>query len=47
MTASLGRAEDQVREVVDLQVTALGGHPPRASRFLREVERSFPEPRRR
>jgi len=45
MTAPLGRAEDPVREVVDLHVTVLGGHVPRASRFLREVERAFPQPR--
>jgi DNA repair protein RecO (recombination protein O) len=46
MTATLGGAEDQIRELVDLHVTALGGHAPRASRFLREVERAFPQPRR-
>jgi DNA repair protein RecO (recombination protein O) len=42
-TVTLGRAEDQVRDVVDLHVASLAGQPPRASRFLREVERSFPE----
>lgn len=43
MTMSLGRAEDELREVVDLHVTVLAGQPPRAARFLREVERCFPE----
>jgi DNA repair protein RecO (recombination protein O) len=46
MTAPLGRAEDQIREVVDRHVTSLGGHAPRATRFLREVERAFPHPGR-
>jgi len=43
MTVALGRAEDQVQEVVELHVASLAGQPPRSSRFLREVERSFPE----
>jgi DNA repair protein RecO (recombination protein O) len=43
MTATLGHAEDQIQEVVELHVASLSGQPPRASRFLREVERSFPE----
>jgi DNA repair protein RecO (recombination protein O) len=43
MTVALGRAEDQVQEVVELHVASLAGQPPRASRFLREVERSLPE----
>jgi DNA repair protein RecO (recombination protein O) len=47
MTVPLGGAEDEVREVVDLHVTSLGGYAPRASRFLREVERAFPVPPRR
>ena len=42
MTVPLGRAEDQVREIVDLHVARLAGQPVRSSRFLREIERCWP-----
>lgn len=42
MELALGSAETHVREIVDLHVAGLAGQPPRASRFVREVERSWP-----
>ena len=42
MGLALGATEDHVREIVDLHVTRLAGQPVRASRFLREIERSWP-----
>lgn len=42
MGLALGTTEDHVREIVDLHVTRLAGHPVRAARFLREIERSWP-----
>ena len=44
MAVPLGRAEDQVREIVDLHVARLAGQPVRSSRFLREIERLWPAP---
>ena len=44
MAVPLGRAENQVREIVDLHVTRLAGQPVRSARFLREIERLWPEP---
>jgi DNA repair protein RecO (recombination protein O) len=38
----LGAAEGELRELLDLQVAQLGGQAPRASRFVREVERFSP-----
>lgn len=37
--ASLGRAEGELRELLDLQVAGLIGQPTRTSRFVREMER--------
>ena len=42
VAAPLDRAEEQVREIVDLHVARLVGQPVRASRFLREIERLSP-----
>jgi DNA repair protein RecO (recombination protein O) len=42
MSVALGTTEDHVREIVDLHVTRLAGQPVQASRFLREIERSWP-----
>jgi DNA repair protein RecO (recombination protein O) len=36
---SLGPAEGELRELLDVQVAGLVGQPPRATRFVREVER--------
>jgi DNA repair protein RecO (recombination protein O) len=44
MALGLGATEDHVREIVDLHVTRLAGQPPRAARFLREIERCWPAP---
>ena len=41
MGLALGATEDHVREIVDLHVTRLAGQPVRATRFLREIERSW------
>lgn len=41
MGVDLGATEDRVREIVDLHVARLAGQPARASRFLREIERSW------
>ena len=43
MRLVLGPSEARVREIVDLHVTDLAGQPPRASRFVREIERSWPD----
>jgi DNA repair protein RecO (recombination protein O) len=37
--APLGRAEAELRELLDLQVARLAGQPARATRFVREIER--------
>lgn len=42
MGAMLGPGEARIREILELQVTQLVGQSPRASRFVREVERSWP-----
>lgn len=44
MSASLGRAERELRDALDVQVTRLAGHPVRASRFIREVARLSADP---
>lgn len=41
-TSRLGRAESELRELLDLQVAGLIGQSPRTSRVVREMER-FPE----
>lgn len=38
----LGRAEEELRELLDLQVARLIGQPARATRFVRELERFSP-----
>lgn len=43
MTVALGPGEPVVRDIVDTHVAALAGQPVRTSRFLREIERSWPE----
>jgi DNA repair protein RecO (recombination protein O) len=35
----LGRAEDELRDLLDRQVTQLSGQPPRTTRVVREMER--------
>lgn len=42
----LGRAEPELREVLDLQVAHLAGQPARTTRFVRELERFASPPRR-
>ena len=42
LALSLGATEDRVREIVDLHVARLAGHPVRTTRFLREIERAWP-----
>lgn len=44
MELPLGPDGARVREIVDLHVTRLAGQPVRASRFVREIERSWPVP---
>ena len=41
----LGRAEAELRDVLDVQVAGLVGHPPRTTRFVREMERFVVGPR--
>ncbi len=41
---SLGRAEGELRDLLDLQVTRLVGQPVRTSRFIRELDRFSPTP---
>jgi DNA repair protein RecO len=38
----LGRAEAELRDLLDLQVAGLIGHPARTTRFVREIERFAP-----
>ena len=38
----LGRAEAELRDLLDLQVARLIGHPARTTRFVREIERFAP-----
>jgi len=39
IAAPFGRAESELRAILDAHVTHLIGHPPRTTRFVREVER--------
>jgi DNA repair protein RecO (recombination protein O) len=42
MSLPLGATDDHVREIVDVHVERLAGHPVRTTRFLREIERAWP-----
>jgi DNA repair protein RecO (recombination protein O) len=44
ISAPLGRAERELRDILDVQVSHLAGHPVRASRFIREVARLSTDP---
>lgn len=39
VSASLGRTEGELKVILEAHLTRLIGHPPRATRFLREVKR--------